>query len=86
MADSGGSTTTTSPEATPLQPFDQLSVRALLEQLSSREPIPGGGSAAALAGSLGPCQDPSDPRPHRTGELHVAFHQPPKGRQGYSRA
>ena len=50
MADSGGSTTTTSPEATPLQPFDQLTLRALLEQLSSREPIPGGGSAAALAG------------------------------------
>ena len=53
MADSGGSTTTTSPDTTPLQPFEQLTLRALLEQLSSREPIPGGGSAAALAGSLG---------------------------------
>lgn len=52
MADSGG-TTTTAPDDTPLQPFDQLPLRALLEQLSSREPIPGGGSAAALAGALG---------------------------------
>ncbi|MEO8246502.1 MAG: cyclodeaminase/cyclohydrolase family protein [Chloroflexota bacterium] len=49
MADSGG-TTTTSPETTP---FDGLTLRALLDQLSSREPIPGGGSAAALAGALG---------------------------------
>lgn len=53
MADSGGSTTTTPPDTTPSGPFDQLTVRALLDQLSSREPIPGGGSAAALAGALG---------------------------------
>ena len=53
MADSGGSTTSTSPDATSLQPFDQLTLGALLPQLSSREPIPGGGSAAALAGALG---------------------------------
>jgi formiminotetrahydrofolate cyclodeaminase len=52
MADSGG-ITTTAPDDTPLQPFDELTLRALLEQLASREPIPGGGSAAALAGALG---------------------------------
>lgn len=53
MTPPGGSTTTTSqsPDARPPQ-LDELTVRELIARLASREPIPGGGSAAALAGSL----------------------------------
>lgn len=53
MTVSGDSTTTTShPADTPPGPLDELSVRELIARLASRAPIPGGGSAAALAGSL----------------------------------
>ncbi len=53
MTDPGGSPTTTDDRsATHLASLETLTVRELVERLASREPIPGGGSAAAFAGSL----------------------------------
>ena len=40
-------------EARPYAAFAQLSLRELLDRLSSSDPVPGGGSAAALAGAMG---------------------------------
>src|SRR5688572_16860780 len=43
----------TSPRRTRPTNLIDFSVRELTERLASREPVPGGGSAAALAGALG---------------------------------
>ena len=40
-------------EARPYAAFARLSLRELLDRLSSSDPVPGGGSAAALAGAMG---------------------------------
>jgi len=45
--------TEASPGATPSPTLAQLRVRELAEALSSSAPVPGGGSAAAIAGALG---------------------------------
>lgn len=53
MTDPGGSTTTTPHGAdAPPPALDELTLGELLERLASRDPVPGGGSAAALAGSF----------------------------------
>ena len=40
-------------EARPYAAFARLSLRELLDRLSSSDPVPGGGSASALAGAMG---------------------------------
>ena len=45
----------TETEAQATAALSQLSVDELLERLSSSAPVPGGGSAAALAGAMGAC-------------------------------
>ena len=52
MTDPGGSTTTPSGADAPPPALDELTLGDLLERLASSDPVPGGGSAAALAGSL----------------------------------
>ena len=53
MTDPGGSPTTTDDRSAAHSPsLDELTVRELVARLASRDPVPGGGSAAALAGSL----------------------------------
>jgi formiminotetrahydrofolate cyclodeaminase len=45
---------TSNPDASqPARPLAELTVNQLLERLSSSAPIPGGGSAAAIAGAMG---------------------------------
>lgn len=53
MTDPGGSPTTTDDRSAAHPPsLDELTVRELVKRLASRQPIPGGGSAAAIAGAL----------------------------------
>ena len=54
MSDTGDATTSTPPtrDATAAPALHELTVQELVHRLATRDPVPGGGSASALAGAL----------------------------------